>query len=69
VLGNDEGVYVGGWLDKHGEFHYLRHNGPEHVLCYAPTRSGKGVGLVVPTFRAPVPLVQPKQWVLRMNSF
>ncbi|MCC6469705.1 MAG: conjugal transfer protein TraG [Alphaproteobacteria bacterium] len=29
--------------------HYLRHDGPEHVLCYAPTRSGKGVGLVVPT--------------------
>lgn len=28
---------------------YLRHDGPEHVLCYAPTRSGKGVGLVVPT--------------------
>src|SRR5215471_1162345 len=28
---------------------YLRHNGPEHVLCFAPTRSGKGVGLVVPT--------------------
>jgi type IV secretion system protein VirD4 len=29
--------------------HYLRHNGPEHVLCFAPTRSGKGVGLVLPT--------------------
>jgi type IV secretion system protein VirD4 len=31
------------------ERHYLRHDGPEHVLCFAPTRSGKGVGLVVPT--------------------
>ena len=31
------------------ERQYLRHNGPEHVLCFAPTRSGKGVGLVVPT--------------------
>jgi type IV secretion system protein VirD4 len=31
------------------EREYLRHNGPEHVLCFAPTRSGKGVGLVVPT--------------------
>lgn len=29
--------------------HYLRHDGPEHVLCFAPTRSGKGVGLVVPS--------------------
>ena len=28
---------------------YLRHHGPEHVLCFAPTRSGKGVGLVIPT--------------------
>ncbi|MFM1960401.1 MAG: hypothetical protein RL588_1918, partial [Pseudomonadota bacterium] len=28
---------------------YLRHHGPEHVLCFAPTRSGKGVGLVVPS--------------------
>src|SRR6266446_2955509 len=27
----------------------LRQDGPEHVLCFAPTRSGKGVGLVVPT--------------------
>ena len=43
------GVYVGAWLDKQGRQHYLRHNGPEHVLCYAPTRSGKGVGLVIPT--------------------
>jgi type IV secretion system protein VirD4 len=31
------------------EGNYLRHDGPEHVLCFAPTRSGKGVGLVVPT--------------------
>lgn len=30
----------------------VRHSGPEHVLCFAPTRSGKGVGLVVPTLLA-----------------
>lgn len=42
-------VYVGGWQDEKGTFHYLRHSGPEHVLTYAPTRSGKGVGLVIPT--------------------
>jgi type IV secretion system protein VirD4 len=29
--------------------HLVRHDGPEHVLCFAPTRSGKGVGLVIPT--------------------
>ncbi len=27
----------------------VRHDGPEHVICFAPTRSGKGVGLVIPT--------------------
>ena len=43
------GVYVGGWRDGRGQLHYLRHNGPEHVAAIAPTRSGKGVGLVVPT--------------------
>ncbi|TPJ31540.1 conjugal transfer protein TraG [Mesorhizobium sp. B2-7-2] len=35
-------------LGRYGT-HYLRHDGPEHVLCFAPTRSGKGVGLVVPS--------------------
>ena len=29
--------------------HYLRFAGPEHIFAYAPTRSGKGVGLVIPT--------------------
>lgn len=44
------GVYVGGWQDPVSEdLHYLRHNGPEHVAALAPTRSGKGVGLVIPT--------------------
>jgi len=43
LLGRD-GVLLGRWRDR-----YLRHDGPEHVLCFAPTRSGKGVGLVVPT--------------------
>lgn len=43
------GVYVGGWQDRRGRLHYLRHDGPEHVAAIAPTRSGKGVGLVLPT--------------------
>ncbi|OCR84586.1 conjugal transfer protein TraG, partial [Campylobacter fetus subsp. testudinum] len=42
-------VYIGGYKDEKNNVLYLRHNGPEHVLCYAPTRSGKGVGLVLPT--------------------
>ncbi|MEZ5704768.1 MAG: IncP-type conjugal transfer protein TraG [Burkholderiaceae bacterium] len=39
---------AGVFLGRHGE-QYLRHDSPEHVLAFAPTRSGKGVGLVVPT--------------------
>ncbi|HFF6211142.1 TPA: conjugal transfer protein TraG [Stenotrophomonas maltophilia] len=38
------GIFLGQHDDQ-----YLRHEGPEHVLTFAPTRSGKGVGLVVPT--------------------
>ncbi|HAT1880045.1 TPA: type IV secretory system conjugative DNA transfer family protein [Legionella pneumophila] len=49
LFGNEEGVYVGAIEDEKGDIHYLRHNGPEHILTYAPTRSGKGVGLVIPT--------------------
>jgi type IV secretion system protein VirD4 len=40
----DRGVVLGVHDDR-----YLRHDGPEHVLVVAPTRSGKGVGLVLPT--------------------
>ena len=43
------GVYIGGWTDAKGTTHYLRHDGPEHCIVIAPTRSGKGVGNVVPT--------------------
>jgi type IV secretion system protein VirD4 len=43
LLGPD-GVVLGRY-----DHAYLRHDGPEHVLCFAPTRSGKGVGLVVPS--------------------
>ncbi|MFI8617247.1 conjugal transfer protein TraG [Acidovorax sp. NPDC077693] len=41
------GVFLGRTTSKNGE--YLRHEGSEHVMAFAPTRSGKGVGLVVPT--------------------
>jgi type IV secretion system protein VirD4 len=45
-----DGVYVGAWQHPvtHAT-HYLRHDGPEHIMVFAPTRSGKGVGLVIPT--------------------
>ncbi|MDE2112207.1 MAG: conjugal transfer protein TraG [Alphaproteobacteria bacterium] len=38
------GVFLGRLQNR-----YLRHDGPEHVMAFAPTRSGKGVGLVIPT--------------------
>ena len=48
-----EGVYVGGWWDPRKRLlMYLRENGPVHILCFAPTRSGKGVGLILPTLLA-----------------
>jgi len=62
-----KGVYVGGWLKKYAGLSlllrslrgkpdevqlYLRHNGPEHIMVFAPTRSGKGVGLILPTLLA-----------------
>lgn len=45
----DQGVVVGGLRKPFEKVDPLRHNGPEHILCFAPTRSGKGVGLVLPT--------------------
>lgn len=49
----NEGVIVGGFEEKRffrkPKKYTLIHNGPEHILTYAPTRSGKGVGLIVPT--------------------
>ena len=52
---NTKDLRQAGLLDPNGVFlgrtqdDYLRHDGPEHVMAFAPTRSGKGVGLVVPT--------------------
>lgn len=45
------GVYIGGYMDcdRDKTLLYLRHDGPEHILSVAPTRSGKGVGQVMPT--------------------
>ncbi|HME69193.1 MAG TPA: IncP-type conjugal transfer protein TraG [Myxococcota bacterium] len=37
------------WKSERRRGKYLRHGGPEHVLGFAPSRSGKGVGWVLPT--------------------
>jgi type IV secretion system protein VirD4 len=44
LLGPD-GVVIGMLPDGR----LLRDNGPEHIACIAPTRSGKGIGQVIPT--------------------
>lgn len=43
-----KGVTVGGWKGCL-RTETLRHDGPEHVMVFAPTRSGKGVSLILPT--------------------
>ena len=45
VVGQGRGVFLG--KTTGGE--YIRHDGPEHYAVIAPTRSGKGAGIVVPT--------------------
>lgn len=62
-----KGVYIGGYARKLAgtallwakllgrpveQLLYLRHNGPEYLLVFAPTRSGKGVGLILLTLLA-----------------
>jgi hypothetical protein len=38
----------GEWrMDRPGQL--ITHDGPEHVIAFAPTRSGKGIGTVIPT--------------------
>lgn len=43
----------------------LQHDGPERVLAFAPTRSGKGVGLFVPTGPGPA---RPSSATLRART-
>ena len=43
-----DAVVVGAYNHK-SKTHILYHNGPEPVLCFAPSRSGKGVSLLLPT--------------------
>ena len=42
------GICLGAW-QKWGQTLLIRECGPTHVLVFAPTRSGKGVGIVIPT--------------------
>ncbi len=42
------GLYVGGYRRRNRLYH-LRDDGETHLLTFAPTRSGKGVSIILPT--------------------
>src|SRR5579859_1497897 len=49
LLNNSEGVYIGAWKNPEtGQIHYLRDTSGAHIAGMAPTRSGKGLGWVLP---------------------
>jgi len=49
LLDNTTGVYVGAWEDPNTKMvHYLRDTTGAHIAGIAPTRSGKGLGWVLP---------------------
>ena len=45
LIGKSRGIFLGKLKDGQ----YIRHDGPEHYAVIAPTRSGKGTGIVIPT--------------------
>lgn len=47
-LDNSSGIIVGRSLDQW----LMRYDGPAHLLTFAPTRSGKGVGAIIPNLLA-----------------
>ncbi|MBU0682719.1 MAG: type IV secretory system conjugative DNA transfer family protein [Candidatus Omnitrophica bacterium] len=50
VINQDKGVYIGGWVnEKARRVEYLKDNSDKHCIMWAATRSGKGVGVIVPT--------------------
>lgn len=58
-LDNSDGIIVGRSLDQW----LMRYDGPAHLLTFAPTRSGKGVGAIIPnllTLRRSIICVDPK---------
>ena len=45
LIGKGNGIFLG----KTDRGEYIRHNAPGHYAVIAPTRSGKGTGIVIPT--------------------
>ena len=50
LLQDRQGVIIGAWQEPNSNaLEYLTDNSTHHILAFAPTRSGKGVSLVIPT--------------------
>ncbi|HTT79056.1 MAG TPA: type IV secretory system conjugative DNA transfer family protein [Stellaceae bacterium] len=49
LLASTAGVYLGAWPGRFGGAQYLRDDSSDHVITIAPTRSGKGIGVIVPS--------------------
>lgn len=45
---NNNGIIIGGYQTGNYKY-YLQSNSPDHAIMIAPPRSGKGVGVVIPT--------------------
>jgi type IV secretion system protein VirD4 len=47
---SEPSVFLGAYKDKRtGNINYLKDSSTVHVFAFAPSRSGKGVGLIIPT--------------------
>ncbi len=61
AMGGDEGLVIGRSAGPSG--HLLRYRGPGHLVTFAPTRAGKGVGAVIPNLLLadrPALVIDPK---------
>lgn len=71
-LNQSTGPFIGGWEDTPGHITYLRDPSDGHCLAFAPTGSGKGAGLVVPTLLAneeySMIVLDPKQQLHSLTS-
>ena len=59
----DQGFHLGVFTDTQHGTHPLHYTGERHLLTVAPTRSGKGIGAIIPnllTYRGSALVIDPK---------
>ncbi|MEJ8563496.1 type IV secretory system conjugative DNA transfer family protein [Yoonia sp. GPGPB17] len=60
TLSGQDGLLIG---QHHPKGHFLRYDGKAHLMTLAPTRTGKGVGTIIPNLlkvKRPVIVIDPK---------